>query len=83
MKKKDNFIIPDAILSQLNEVSAGGFILFTLDEDGNPVLNSCFDSQAHAMGMHAYIRQWSEAIERINMDMTLASLLTPPKTRKK
>lgn len=67
--------IPQALLTQLNEFSYGGYMLFTFDEGGNPVLNSNFDSNTHAIAMHSHIRQWSQAIEQINLEFTIANLL--------
>ncbi len=82
MAKKE-FKIPEAFISSLTEFSAGGFILFTFDIEGNPVVNASFDDPHSAVAMQTHIRKWSEAIEDINLQITINGILNQGKTKKK
>ena len=42
-KKKRKFVFPDKLLDEINECSAGGYILFVFDEYGNPEISQMKD----------------------------------------
>lgn len=83
MRKSKNFDIPQSFLSSLNEYTNGGFLIFTFDEDGNPVVINQFDSQIHAVAMHSYVNKWSQALDEINNQIIFNNILSQAKTRKK
>lgn len=81
--RKKQLQIPQEILARVNEFSSGGFILFTFDEEGNPNITSCFDSQTHAIAMQYYIRNWSNALDNITLNITAQNIMHGQRTRKK
>ena len=75
MSRKKQFKIPEQFLSSLNEFSHGGFILFTFDEDGNPIINSNFDTIHHSNSMSLYLDNWMQAVKQINSSIALNSII--------
>ena len=69
MNKKE-FEFPEKLLENINECSAGGFVLFTFDEEGNPQMRSFFDSATHALAMQYYVENWTKAMSALNVDAT-------------
>lgn len=51
MPAKKPFEFPEALLKQIDECSRGAFLLFALDEDGEPEVYSQFDNTTNAMGL--------------------------------
>ena len=64
MAKNKEFQFPDSILSQIDECSQGGFLLFTFDKKGMPEVRSKFDNAQNAMAMHYYINNWLNHLDR-------------------
>ena len=83
MAKDKQFKIPEQILSSLNEMSSGGYILFTFDQFGDPIINSQFDGQHQAAAMFCHIKQWCQALEHINLQATINNILINSKSKKK
>lgn len=81
MAKRKQFNIPDQFLTSLNEFSHGGFVLFTFDMEGNPVINSQFDTIHHSNSMSLYIENWMQAIKQINGDIAYGSLIQQSKKK--
>ena len=73
-KKKRKFVFPDKLLDEINECSAGGYILFVFDEYGNPEIYNKFDDAVAAMAMQYYIDNWAKAIEALNVESMANSL---------
>lgn len=68
--------IPIQILNQLNEHTAGGFILFYYNsEDGVPEQVMTFDSPAHCLGLQKHITDWTKAIEDLSVQSEKISLI--------
>ena len=67
------FVFPQKLLSQINECSNGGYILFNLDTDGLPQVHSDFDNATYAMALQYYIENWSKAVEGLNIELTARS----------
>jgi len=74
--KHKEFKFPESILSQIDECSQGGFLLFTFDKNGMPEVRSSFDNPQNAMAMHYYIINWLSAIEQINLENTINNIKT-------
>jgi len=60
--------IPKSILSQINECTGGGFILFTCDNTGEVSVNSHFDNNLFAMALTAYVKSWAEAVDQVTIE---------------
>jgi len=71
---KKNFQFPEKLLSQIDECSQGGFLLFTFDADGSPEVRTKFDNIQNAMAMHYYIINWLNAVEQINLEKTIKDI---------
>ena len=74
MAKNKEFHFPESILSQIDECSQGGFLLFTFDKHGMPEVRSKFDNAQNAMAMHYYIINWLNAVEQINLENTIQNI---------
>lgn len=76
-KKEDgevSFEIPEKLLNQINEFSAGGFLLFTFDENGKPTINSYFDDMTHAIAMQSHIQTWIKALDHLNLKLMIQNI---------
>ncbi len=61
--------IPEKVLNQLNEYTAGGFVLFYFNaEDGSPEKAMTFDSPAHSLALQKSIFDWSSAIQDLSIE---------------
>jgi hypothetical protein len=60
--------IPKSILSQLNECTGGGFLLFSCDNKGNVNVESHFDNNLFAMSLTSYVKNWAEAVDQVTLD---------------
>ena len=74
MAKNKEFHFPESILSQIDECSQGGFLLFTFDKNGMSEVRSKFDNAQNAMAMHYYIINWLNAVEQINLENTIQNI---------
>lgn len=72
--KNKHFQFPESILTQIDECSQGGFLLFTFDKNGMPEVRSKFDNPQNAMAMHYYVINWFNAIEQINLENTINNI---------
>ena len=68
------FEFPSSLLNQIEECSAGGYVLFIFDAEGKPVVHSYFDTIPNAMAMQFYIGNWNKALENINLELTIDSI---------
>jgi hypothetical protein len=68
------FKFPKAILAQINECSKGGFILFTLNDVGDPIVHSCFDDSTAALALQYYAKNWTEVIDELNNKATFSNI---------
>lgn len=68
------FQFPKAILAQINECSKGGFILFTLNDAGDPIVHSCFDDSTAALALQYYAKNWTEVIDELNNKATFSNI---------
>lgn len=77
-KHKTPYTIPVQILNQINESSAGGFVLFTINENGNPQVHYKFDNATNALALQHYIGLWLAACEDVNSQNTMNALNPQP-----
>ena len=73
-KSEEPFEFPQSVLNQIEECSAGGYVLFIFDAAGNPIVHSYFDTTPNAMAMQFYINNWNKALEEINLNATIESI---------
>lgn len=60
--------LPQAILSQINENSRGGFILLWISEDGEPQVSVQFDDAIHKRALVDFARDMSKMLKDLQMD---------------
>lgn len=61
--------IPQVLMNQLVEHTAGGFVLFYFNsEDGSPEEQMTFDSPAHCLALQKHIGDWSAALQDLNIE---------------
>tara|TARA_B100001113_G_C20640849_1_gene419109 strand:+ start:116 stop:412 length:297 start_codon:yes stop_codon:yes gene_type:complete len=71
---KKSFVIPKSILSQLNECSSGGFLLFAFDEIGTARSYVKFDSEMHLLALQKTAEYWIEGMEAANLEQMKTGL---------
>lgn len=77
-KKKDptpQYRFPDQLLAQINEHSAGGFILFNFSPDGIPQIYCQADSNPHLYAIQHHVLTWADAIKEVNKQITVHNVL--------
>lgn len=68
-KNKNNGSVPESIINQLVEHTAGGFILFYFNnENGQPENIMTFDSPAHCLALQKHITDWAIALGDMNIE---------------
>lgn len=72
---KKPFQLPESILKQLNEFSQGGYILFRVNDDGNPEVYVQFDNMINAVGLTRYAASWANSIDQLNENAVMEGLL--------
>jgi hypothetical protein len=70
----EKFRVPDSILSELNEYSGGGFILFIYDNEGRPKPYATFDDPARGLGMQKYIQNWLAVVDNLNLENSMEQI---------
>jgi hypothetical protein len=75
MSDNKKFKFPDSVLDKVNECSNGGYILFTINQEGLPEVFSDFDDPTKAMALQYYIDQWSRALTALNVDLTTQQIM--------
>ncbi len=68
------FKFPESLLTQINECSKGGFILFTINDEGEPVVHSCFDDPVNALALQYYAKNWTDVIDELNNKATFSNI---------
>tara|TARA_R110000822_G_scaffold283471_2_gene404982 strand:+ start:191 stop:466 length:276 start_codon:yes stop_codon:yes gene_type:complete len=68
---EDDFIIPRAILHQVNEFSTGGFLVVVFDEQGNPQIKIEMDSNTHVMAMETFLKRWLSVVDEVQRDIMI------------
>ena len=80
MAKRD-FRFPDEVLERVNECSYGGFVLFSFDDKGRPIVNSMLDNELNAIALQSFISNWAKAVEQYNMQQTMDGIASSKKRR--
>ena len=74
--KKDNHgSLPDHVLNQIFEFTAGGFIIFYFNQEtGQPEQAASFDSPAHVLALQKHIADWQKAVDQISLDNSINTI---------
>jgi len=71
VKKKETthnaFRIPNSFFSQLSEFTNGGFVLITINDEGNPSVYSEFDNSIIGLGIRKFALDYFKAMDDIKM----------------
>ena len=70
----ENSKVPRSILSQINECSGGGFVLFACDNEGQISVDSHFDNNLFAMALTAYVKNWAEAVDQVTIESLIKGI---------
>ena len=70
MKDKYNhmFELPESILSQMDEMSGGGYIIFILDENNRPSVYESFDGIGQESQVKGFALDWLEAEREVRKE---------------
>lgn len=68
------FDVPNSTLTQLNEFSGGGYVLFIYDQNNCPKIYANLDSPAHGLGMQKFIQNWLAVVDTVNLESTIDEL---------
>ena len=77
MDEASNFTLPSSIISQLNEFSYGGFLLFSFDDTGAPRFYAQFDNELNMVGLQKSAELWLKGVNDINA-MNIKNQLSEP-----
>lgn len=74
MEQDNDFLLPESTLSQLEEMSGGGYLMIMLGSDGLPNIYESYDSALHETQIKNFSMEWLEAdrqcrLERIKRDI--------------
>ena len=64
--EESGFTLPESILSQLNEFSYGGFLVFSFDDGGAPRFYAQFDNELNMMALQKAAEYWLQGVHDIN-----------------
>lgn len=63
-----NFELPESILSQLEEMSGGGYIMFILDAENRPSIYESFDGIGQESQVKAFALDWLQAEREVRKE---------------
>lgn len=67
--------IPENLINQINEWSAGGFILFIKNADGDISVIPRYDSTVDKIGLEKFIQVWGNVNDSITENEIAAKLI--------
>ena len=77
VKQPQDGSVPITIMNQLNEHTAGGFVLFYFNsETGAPEEIMTFDTPAHSLALQKHIADWTYALQELNVDSEKANFIS-------
>jgi hypothetical protein len=74
---KKSFVIPNSVLSQLNECSSGGFLLFSFDDTGTARSYVKFDTEMHLLALQKTAEYWIDGMENANIENMKSEIDNP------
>jgi len=74
MEHDNDFLLPESILLQLEEMSGGAYMMIVLGSDGLPNIYESYDSALHESQIKNFSMEWLEAdkqcrLERMKKDI--------------
>lgn len=63
-----NFELPESILSQIEEMSGGGYIMFILDSENRPSIYESFDGIGQESQVKSFALDWLEAEREVRKE---------------
>jgi hypothetical protein len=70
----NDFSLPDSILSQMEEMSGGGFIIFILDSENKPSVYESFDGYGQESQVKNFALDWLEAEREVRKEILKADI---------
>ena len=67
-KYNHQFELPESILSQMEEMSGGGYVIFILDSDNRPSVYESFDGVGQESQVKAFALDWLEAEREVRKE---------------
>ena len=64
-----DFQLPDSILTQMEEMSGGGFIIFILDSNNKPSVYESFDGYGQESQVKSFALDWLDAEREIRKEI--------------
>ena len=66
--------MPQKVLDNISEMSYGGYVLFSFDEQAKPQVHAQISDDLNAMSLQYFIKNWSEAMEEISKESFLDNI---------
>lgn len=60
---KEDFVIPEKFLKQLQEFSNGGFILMTFSSEGNPIIHFQVDTVKDRLALESTLFSYADKLD--------------------
>jgi hypothetical protein len=73
---RHRFELPESILSQLEEMSGGGYIIFILDSDNRPSIYESFDGIGQESQVKNFALDWLEAEREVRKEKFKQDILS-------
>jgi hypothetical protein len=67
-KYNRQFELPDSILSQMEEMSGGGYVIFILDSENRPSVYESFDGIGQESQVKSFALDWLEAEREVRKE---------------
>jgi hypothetical protein len=72
----NDFSLPDSILSQMEEMSGGGFIIFILDSENKPSVYESFDGYGQESQVKNFALDWLEAEREVRKEILKSDIIS-------
>ena len=66
--------MPQPLLDQISEMSYGGYILFSFDQEAKPQVHLQIGDDLNAMSLQYFVKSWTEAMEEISRENFLQNI---------
>jgi len=66
--------MPQSLLDQISEMSYGGYILFSFDQDAKPQVHLQIGDDLNAMSLQYFVKSWTEAMDEISRENFLQNI---------
>ncbi len=74
-KYNHHFELPESILSQMEEMSGGGYIIFILDSENRPSVYESFDGIGQESQVKGFALDWLEAEKEVRKEQFKRDIL--------